>query len=95
MYFPGHKLNDADLLLIRKSEEERKLMIAEKAQDKPEMYKYNIVLKKAEWGLGSLFLQAFTRAPLDLMDIDGVHLHVINPAATYRTINPFYLRRVW
>lgn len=47
MYFPGHNLNDADLLLIRKNESERKLMIAKKVQDKPEIYQYNIVLQKA------------------------------------------------
>ena len=47
MYFPGHELNDSDLLLKRKSKEERKLMIASKVQDKPETYEYNIVLQKA------------------------------------------------
>ena len=47
MYFPGHELNDSDLLLKRKSKEEHKLMIASKVQDKPETYEYNIVLQKA------------------------------------------------
>ena len=47
MYFPGHELNDSDLLLKRKSKEERKLMIASKAEDQPEVYAYNIVLQKA------------------------------------------------
>jgi protocatechuate 3,4-dioxygenase beta subunit len=47
MYFPGHKLNDLDLLLLRKNKDARKLMIATKLQDKPEIYKYNIVLRKA------------------------------------------------
>jgi len=46
MYFPGHELNGADLLLKRKSEDERKLMIASRAQGNPETYEYNIVLKK-------------------------------------------------
>jgi protocatechuate 3,4-dioxygenase beta subunit len=47
MYFPDHKLNDLDLLLNRKSKDERKLMIASKVRDKPETYQYNIVLQKA------------------------------------------------
>ena len=47
MYFPGEELNDSDLLLNRKSEEERKLMIASSVKDKPEAYEYNIVLQKA------------------------------------------------
>jgi len=47
MYFPGHELNDSDLLLKRKSKEERKLMIASKVEDKPEVYAYSIVLQKA------------------------------------------------
>ena len=46
MYFPGHELNGPDLLLKRKSKDERKLMIASKVQDDPETYEYNIVLKK-------------------------------------------------
>ena len=47
MYFPGHKLNNSDRLLQRKSKEERELMIAHKVQDNPEIYEYNIVLQKA------------------------------------------------
>ena len=47
MYFPGHKLNDSDLLLKRKSKAERKLMIASKTGDRPEVYAYKIVLQKA------------------------------------------------
>ena len=47
MYFPGHKLNDSDLLLKRNSKEEKKLMIALKVKDKSEIYAYNIVLQKA------------------------------------------------
>ncbi|MDB9468633.1 protocatechuate 3,4-dioxygenase [Dolichospermum circinale CS-539] len=47
MYFPDHKLNDLDLLLNRKSKDERKLMIASKVRDKPETYQYNILLQKA------------------------------------------------
>lgn len=46
MYFPGQKLNDSDLLLMLKSNEESKRMIASKVQDKPETYEYNIVLQK-------------------------------------------------
>ena len=47
MYFPGNKLNDSDRLLKRKSKEERKLMIAARIEDKPDVYAFNIVLKKA------------------------------------------------
>jgi protocatechuate 3,4-dioxygenase, beta subunit len=47
MYFPGNKLNDSDRLLKRKSNEERKHMIAKKIEDKPNVYLFNIVLKKA------------------------------------------------
>ena len=46
MYFPEHKLNELDLLLKRKTKDERKLMIASKVQDNPETYEYNIVLQK-------------------------------------------------
>jgi protocatechuate 3,4-dioxygenase beta subunit len=46
MYFPGHELNGPDLLLRRKSKDERKLMIASRVQGNPETYEYNIVLKK-------------------------------------------------
>ncbi len=46
MYFPQHKLNESDLLLQRKSKEERKLMISSKVQDNPDTYQYNIVLEK-------------------------------------------------
>jgi len=47
MYFPEHILNDADLLLKRKSQEEAKLMIASKVLNNPETYTYNIVIQKA------------------------------------------------
>ncbi|MDH3976529.1 MAG: protocatechuate 3,4-dioxygenase [Deltaproteobacteria bacterium] len=46
MYFPDHELNHSDLLLKRKSKEERKLMISSKVKDKPEVYDYNMVLEK-------------------------------------------------
>ena len=46
MYFPGHELNDSDLLLKRKSKEERERMIASKVKDSPESYEYDIVLQK-------------------------------------------------
>jgi hypothetical protein len=47
MYFPGEALNDKDLLLQRKSEQEKELMIAEKTADEPETYRYRIVIEKA------------------------------------------------
>ena len=47
MYFPGHEFNDSDLLLRRKSNEERKLMIASRIENRPGVYAYNIVLQKA------------------------------------------------
>jgi protocatechuate 3,4-dioxygenase beta subunit len=47
MYFPDHRLNDTDRLLMRKSPEERKLMIAERVKEDPETYSYRIVLQKA------------------------------------------------
>ncbi len=46
MYFPGQSLNDSDLLLQRKSRQERELMISVKVEDNPETYEYNIVLEK-------------------------------------------------
>ena len=46
MYFPGEALNASDLLLQRKDEHERQLMIASKIQGDPESYEYKIVLKK-------------------------------------------------
>ncbi|HKK18463.1 MAG TPA: protocatechuate 3,4-dioxygenase [Opitutales bacterium] len=47
MYFPGQELNGKDLLLQRKSAEERKLMIAEKVADNPESYQFKIVIQRA------------------------------------------------
>ena len=47
MYFPGEELNDIDLLLKRKSNEEQKMMVAEKTSDNPETYQYRIVIEKA------------------------------------------------
>ena len=47
MYFPGHKLNDSDLLLKRKTKAERKLMMASQVDNKPDALEFNIVLKKA------------------------------------------------
>mgnify|MGYP000123793155 CR=1 FL=1 len=46
MYFPGNKLNTQDGILQNKSKAEIKLMIATKANDKPETYSYKIVLEK-------------------------------------------------
>lgn len=45
MYFPGNKLNDKDLLLNRKTTEERLLMIARKSKDDQETYEYDVVLR--------------------------------------------------
>lgn len=47
MYFPDSELNESDRLLKRKSAEEQKLMVAEKASDDPETYHYKIVIEKA------------------------------------------------
>ena len=47
MYFPGHELNEKDLLLRRKGSEDRKLMIATEARAEQKTYSYNIVLQKA------------------------------------------------
>ena len=46
MYFPGHELNEKDLLLKRKKVEERKLMVATRVKGSDEVYKYDIVLQK-------------------------------------------------
>lgn len=45
MYFPNEKLNDSDLLLMQKSNEEIALMIAKKEDGSSETYTYNIVLQ--------------------------------------------------
>lgn len=47
MYFPGHDLNQKDLLLKRKSIEEQSLMIAENASDESEAYSFKIIIQKA------------------------------------------------
>lgn len=47
MYFPGQKLNDSDLLLMRKTDEEAARMIARKTKDAVETYEYQVVLEKA------------------------------------------------
>lgn len=46
MYFPGHELNEKDLLLKAKKPEEQKLMIATRGMEQDESYKYDIVLNK-------------------------------------------------
>ncbi|MGY8768294.1 MAG: dioxygenase family protein [Pirellulales bacterium] len=46
MYFPGHKLNEPDRLLNRKTAAEQKMMIATKLDGDIETYSYNIVLQK-------------------------------------------------
>ena len=47
MYFPEQKLNETDLLLKRKNEEEQKLMIASRGKEDPETYSYRIVMQRA------------------------------------------------
>ena len=47
MYFPGHELNEKDLLLQRKGKAEQKLMIAKQVATDPTTYRYQIVLQKA------------------------------------------------
>lgn len=47
MYFPGEKLNDLDRLLMRKSEEERALMIAKQSQEDASFYHYRLVIERA------------------------------------------------
>jgi len=47
MYFPGHDLNDVDRLLQRKSEAERKLMVARKVEAETPTFEYVIYLEKA------------------------------------------------
>lgn len=46
MYFPGEKLNDLDLLLGRKSRDERGLMTAARIGGEPEIYEFNIVVER-------------------------------------------------
>ena len=44
MYFPGEPLNDKDRLLNRKSDQEKKLMIAKKTLDNPKTYRHQFVM---------------------------------------------------
>lgn len=46
MYFPGHELNEIDLLIKRKSTDEQKQMIATRISDEPATFRYQIVLQK-------------------------------------------------
>ena len=46
MYFPNQVLNDADLLLQRKSESERKLLIAQLDASRSDTYLFDIYLRK-------------------------------------------------
>lgn len=46
MYFPGHTLNEKDLLLINKSDEDAALMIATRVDAEIETYLYDIVLSR-------------------------------------------------
>ena len=45
MYFPGHELNETDRLLQRKGVAEQLLMIATAVPNKPNTYRYTIVLQ--------------------------------------------------
>lgn len=47
MYFPGHPLNDTDLLLCRKTAEERTQLIAARDVKNPNTYRFSIVLQRA------------------------------------------------
>ncbi|MGE4158466.1 MAG: protocatechuate 3,4-dioxygenase [Planctomycetota bacterium] len=47
MYFPGHPLNEKDNLILRKSPEQRAMMVAEKPRATEETYRYRIVIEKA------------------------------------------------
>lgn len=47
MYFPGEELNDSDLLLQRKDEEDQKLMISEEISEEPETFRYKIIIQVA------------------------------------------------
>jgi len=47
MYFPGHPLNDTDLLLQQKAPNQQKFMIASRISLNPETYRYQIVLQSA------------------------------------------------
>ncbi|WP_455199180.1 dioxygenase family protein [Kaarinaea lacus] len=46
MYFPGQKLNQRDLLLMKKTEEEREQMIAKLISSEPVTYRYKVVLSR-------------------------------------------------
>ena len=48
MYFPEQPLNEKDLLLKRKTIDEQKKMIAQKAKENKDSYQYQISLEKAE-----------------------------------------------
>lgn len=47
MYFPGEALNEGDLLLNKKKDEEKKRMVSERMEAKQEAYRFNIILKGA------------------------------------------------
>ena len=46
MYFPDEPLNDVDSLILKKSPEERKMMISTLSRSKADTYEYTIVLDK-------------------------------------------------
>lgn len=48
MYFPGEKLNDVDLLLMQKSDEEARRMIAEPVEGSPDRFRYIPILEKVK-----------------------------------------------
>ncbi len=47
MYFPGHELNETDLLLQRKNKQDQELMISTRIKEDPETYQFRIVIQKA------------------------------------------------
>lgn len=47
MYFPGEALNESDLLLSKKNDEDKKRMVSERMEVEHEAYRFNIVLKGA------------------------------------------------
>ena len=48
MYFPGEKLNDVDLLLMQKSDEEARRMIAEPVEGSPDRFRYLPILDRVK-----------------------------------------------
>jgi len=47
MYFPGQPLNDADLLLMQKSDTDGRRMIAEPLEGSPDSFRHMLILERA------------------------------------------------